>query len=406
MKLAHTTTTSTQAFANLQQQMTAGVLARARGIRVVRGSTGLSLPGKPDINYESYDEDEVPHPPPKPAGNPVFIPAGARARQLGESSMQSHTDSDTRAARAASSRFGARNYTGKKPVPNAGNQIEAIAICVLCKYDFETLTLFKEWLGIRRDVASDYKLYVHGKDQGRLVEKIQSIQLPIDATVMPTVPTDWSSLGIVEATLSMFQAARLADCDGAVVMSSDGIPIMHPDRFHHSVSYQAGPVRMNMKVIKNEGAVGDQWMALNRAGLEIVTSMRLTDLYDLDHLDSNFEQIMPGDKKNKLFAAYEKKLHYVEDLRTARIETKGQVGLAPDEVVLQRWLYDRLQSDEIQVAKESIIHQKSDEDHALPLSAGFLRDAPQSRLIARKVPAIEGVWKIVRWTWRRVYSGG
>ena len=82
------------------------------------------------------------------------------------------------------------------------------------------------------------------------------------------------------------------------------------------------------------------------------------------------------------------------------------MGLAPDEVVLQRWLYDRLQSDEIAVAKESIIHQKSDEDHALQLSAGFLRDAPQSRLIARKVPAIEGVWKVVRGMWRRVYHGG
>lgn len=327
------------------------------------------------MNYEEWEEEQVPHPPPAPAGNPLRIKGTARAGTL-----------------------------------------NPVAICVLCKDRFDTLALFKEWLSQRQDRASAYMLFIHGKAQQPLVQSIQSAKLPIDAIVMPTVETDWSSLGIVEATLSMFKGAYGLNCDGAVLMSSDGIPIMHPDRFHQNVSNHPGPVRMGLK-INDDGPVGDQWMALNRQGLEIVNRMDVDNLYNLETLERDFEQLMPSAFISRLavlppftggeeiapeflYTEREKKLHFVEDLRTARIETK-KGGLAPDEVVLQQWLYHRMTDGQRKVAKDKIIEQKSDEHHALPLTAQTLREANRHHLIARKVPPTEAVYQAVRRVWQR-----
>jgi hypothetical protein len=260
------------------------------------------------------------------------------------------------------------------------SQTRKVALCVLTMNTYPNLNLLKEWLNLAVNPQQQFMLFIHAKNQAGVAAAVQAAQLPIETIILGDVQTKWSSIGIVEGTWLMFEDARRNQCEGAILMSGDAIPIKNPNEFHDNVL--ASTVRGNLRTPSKYPrglAVGTQWMSLNRRGLyDIVAQIPRDALYDSDFLNKHFVSL----NKDRLTRS----LEYEEDLRTAQIEDKYE-GLAPDEVILQTHIWSRLRPGEKRIAESRISHMEDDESghHANEISVDYLRMAPRTALTARKV---------------------
>ena len=272
-------------------------------------------------------------------------------------------------------------------------QTKRVALCVLAMHWYTNLFLLKEWLQLAIAPGHQFMLFIHAKNQAAVREAVQREQLPIDTEVLGEVETQWSSIGIVEASWLLFDSARRKGCKGAVLMSSDSSPIKNPNAFHKDVINQDGPVRGGFR--KPRGypfTVGEQWLSFNEEGLKLLRDHVTREMFYSEDLLQHMEAIHQHGPTNSL--------HYENDLRTAQIQDRYE-GLAPDEVFLQALLIPHLNHKGKQVARSRISWMEYDEagDHATTISVDYLRRAPPTFLTARKIVTPEAYNQVRRmWT--------
>ena len=296
---------------------------------------------------------------------------------------------------------------------------QKVGLCVLTGDTYPNLQLLKEWLGLAADAASQFLLLVHAKNQDAVAKAVEAANLPIAAIVIGDVATQWSSIGIVEAQLLMFQTAQENDCKGAILMSGDAVPIKHPNILNNNVLEYT--VRGGFTKPKDYTFwVGEQWLCFNERGLGLLRKhVPITALYDMNILNKHFEPLdveeLPKDSSLGNWGSTSNEALDVDDLpddapnkwadtanlRTARIEDVYE-GLAPDETLIHMLLSPHLSPQELKIARGRIMWMQSDENHALEIEPKYLSEARPVFLLARKVTNHQATHHILKKLWGKL----